>query len=192
VNKKQLILCEAKRLFGHYGYLGFTLKQLAQACAMTSPALYYFYTGKADLFRDCLLSEMLLRQEVLERCIASSSTLADFAQALSLEAIAVCGQAEFTTGQAMREIVHLPAEMQRELRAAWITHLIDPVETFLRRILSPPPPAISFRLLAVMLINMATFAAANAEDFSRAELTALFIAVVQGMQSTTSIGSPSL
>ena len=133
-NKKQMILNEAKRLFGSYGYLGFTLKQLARACQMTSPALYYFYSSKADLFKDCLLSEMAARKTVTEHCIEQSSTLTEFAHALAYEAIDVCELSSFRTGQAMLEIVHLPEAMQAELHEGWNQMLIAPVEKFLQRV----------------------------------------------------------
>lgn len=182
MNKRQLILSEAKRLFGRYGYLGFTLKQLAQACDMTSPALYYFYSSKAELFEDCLLSEISARQAVLERCMTYSNTIVEFAGALAHEAIEICDVASFTTGQAMREIIHLPEKMQEEIRGAWDSMMITPVEDFVKRILVESSSNIPYRLIATYFINMATFSAANNTEFTRDELANLFVTVAKALQ----------
>lgn len=181
MNKKEMILNEAKRLFGTYGYLGFTLKQLAQACVMTSPALYYFYSSKADLFRDCLLSELEGRRGGLEQCARDSETLEEFAHALAYEAIDRCGMHNFRAGNAMAEIIHLPEAMQEELRAAWDHLLIEPVERMLARVLPTPPPGISPRLLANFMINIATFTAAKQEEYTPEALEALAVTFAQGV-----------
>ncbi|HEY3378987.1 MAG TPA: helix-turn-helix domain-containing protein [Armatimonadota bacterium] len=183
VNKKQLILVEAKRLFGCYGYLGFTLKQLAQACHMTSPALYYFYTSKAELFKDCVLSEITIRQAVFERSMAQATTLPEFAHAMAHDIIEVCASAAFRVGQAMRETVHLPLEMQQELRTAWDTQMLAPVEQFLARMLPEPPSQVSYRLLATYVLSLATFSAVYAEDYPPEELAALIEAIATGLQT---------
>ena len=86
MNKKEIILAEAKRLSGRYGYLGFTLKQLAQSCDMTAPALYYFYTSKADLFKDCLLSELEIRSNHICAWEQNAGSLTEFAGMLADEA----------------------------------------------------------------------------------------------------------
>lgn len=181
VNKKQLILIEAKRLFGRYGYLGFTLKQLAEACQMTSPALYYFYSSKAELFKDCIISEMVSRRDVLERCVEQSDTLEEFAHLLAYGAVEVCDRAAFRAGMAMREIVHLPDAMQEEICAEWEACLIEPVESFVDRVFAGQNIPIPHRLLAVYLINMATFSANNGSEYSHNDLAALFVTVVSGL-----------
>lgn len=182
MNKKALILQEAKKLFGQYGYLGFTLKQLALACDMTSPALYYFFDHKAGLFRDCLLAEMETRREVTERCMAKSSNLAEFAEALTHEAIAVCDKTSFRTGNAMQEIIHLPQEMQVELRASCEANLYAPVEEYLQKIIPKTPANLPHHLLAVLMINMATFSSLHAKEYPPKQLAALFQMVVSGLE----------
>lgn len=182
MNKKQQILSEAKRLFGQYGYLGFTLKQLAKACDMTSPALYYFYTSKAELFKDCLLSELEARNAVVRRCAEKATSLAEFTRCFTAEAIDVCEASSFRTGQAMTEIIHLPAEMQSELRAAWDENNIKPLEAFLERVKPAIPANVSYYLLGTYIINMATFAAYHAHEFPREALEDLCAAIVHGLE----------
>lgn len=182
MNKKEIIQTEAKRLFGEYGYLGFTLKQLAQACKMTAPALYYFYTSKAELFRDCLLSELEARNATLNRCAEGADSLPAFARTLAYGAIDVCSASNFRTGQAMGEIIHLPQPLQEELRAAWDRLLIAPVVDFLARV-QPATPPISRTLVATFLINMATFSAAKEGEYTCDNLATLFVAVARGLET---------
>jgi AcrR family transcriptional regulator len=184
MNKKEIILTEAKRLFGEYGYLGFTLKQLALACDMTAPALYYFYTSKADLFKDCLISEMSIRNQFLAQLADQSQTIPEFTRALVIHSFAVCGASHFRTGQAMDEIIHLQPQFQQELRAAWSKLMIAPVEAFLARTLPAESAVLSHCLLATYFINMATFAAAHESQFGQEELIALMIAVAHGLEET--------
>lgn len=172
-NKKDLILAEGKRLFGNYGYLGFTLKQLAQACDMTAPALYYFYTSKADLFKDCLLQEIELRYQVIQKCVNESTTVQEFVHAVVIGMLDVCSLSKFRVGQGMAEVIHLPAEMQEELHAAWNRYLIAPTEDFLARTLPDESPLVSRQLLATFFISVLTFAAAKEGEFPREELIAL-------------------
>lgn len=177
-----MILTEAKRLFGHYGYLGFTLKQLALACHMTPPAVYYFYSSKADLFRDCLLSEMTIRHQFLSQITQQCHTFEEFARALAENAFEVCGASHFRAGQAMDEIIHLKPEFQQELRTAWIALMIAPVEDFLRRALPAESPTFSHRLLATFFINLATFAAGREGQFGQQELIDIMVAAGFGIE----------
>lgn len=186
MNKKEIILAEAKRLSGHYGYLGFTLKQLAQACAMTAPALYYFYTSKADLFKDCLLSELEVRNTGLVVWAQQATSLAHFAGLLADEAFERCGASHFRTGQAMQEIVHLPEEIQVELREAWERLLIHPVEVALDRFI-PDLPRSTKNMLATFFINMATFAGAYEERYGRNAIKAMMVAAAAGFPTLVGV-----
>ena len=185
MNKHERILAEGKRLFGTYGYLGFTLKKLAVACDMTAPALYYFYSSKANLFKDCLLSEMEARKACTTHCAESSANLAEFAILFTVEAIAVCHTHNFIVGRAMEEVVHLPSDLQDELWRAWDISMIAPVVIFLDRILPGESPHISRRLMATAIINMATFVARKEQQFDTAELSALFQAFLHGIELST-------
>jgi AcrR family transcriptional regulator len=182
VNKKETIVTEAKRLFGHYGYLGFTLKQLAQACDMTAPALYYFYSSKADLFRDCLLSELEDRHALILNSIAQATSLATFARSFAEDALTICETRQFRVGTAMQEVIHLPAEQQAHLHEAYETLLVAPLEAYLARTLPGAIPGVSTHLLGHMVINLATFTAAQIAQTPREELTALITLVITNLE----------
>jgi len=182
VNKKDIILAEAKRLSGRYGYLGFTLKELALACDMTAPALYYFYNSKADLFKDCLLSELEVRHAGILSWSGQASSLTEFAALLANEAFERCSSSHFRTGQAMQEIVHLPEEIQAELRDAWERMLIHPVEIALDRFI-PGIPDSTKNMLATFYISMATFAGAYEERYGREAIKAMMVAAASGFMA---------
>jgi AcrR family transcriptional regulator len=187
VSKREIIFDQAKRLFGRYGYLGFTLKQLAQACDMTAPALYYFYSSKAHLFRDCLVSEFEARRVILEKCANQSTTLPEFARKFAYEAIDICNIHEFRAGRAIAEIIHLPEDIQQELRASWEQNLLCPVETFLDRVSPTLTGHLPQRLVATYIINMATFAAEQNATFSSEDLADLFVAAAEGLTAPTPV-----
>ncbi|HEY3417723.1 MAG TPA: helix-turn-helix domain-containing protein [Armatimonadota bacterium] len=173
MNKKELILTEAKRLFGHYGYLGFTLKMLAVACRMTSPALYYFYSSKADLFRDCLLSEFEGRQDLLTRCAERSTSVSMYIEELTQESINICNASGFRVVRAMDEVIHLPEEMQEVLRAAWDESCIAPIEMYLSTVMPDVPTLPSRRLMAMYFLNFATFVAEKHAEFGHDDVITL-------------------
>jgi AcrR family transcriptional regulator len=185
MNKRETILGEAKRLFGRYGYLGFTLKQLAQACSMTSPALYYFYSSKAELFKDCLLSEMESRRQLVED-LRGVSTLGEFAREFCGRAIDLCDLHGFRTGQAIQETIHLPSEMQTELREAWDRLVIGSMEEAMARLLPAGPSSIPRPLVATFVVNMATFASTHQGEYTREAWSALFVAVADGVAAVPS------
>jgi AcrR family transcriptional regulator len=192
MNKKDRILIEAKRLFGTLGYLGFTLKQLAQACNMTSPALYYFYPSKADLFKDCLLSELERRYEVTNKASANAETLPEFIYNLVDAGIDVCEASHFRTGQAMGEIIHLPEALREEIQSAWDTLLIAPVEAFLDRVLPNPAPRVSRYLIASYIIQIATYSAAHCHNYSREELLTFFSSTAGGIQDAALLSAEAV
>jgi AcrR family transcriptional regulator len=61
-NRKRQILEEATRLFSRYGYDKVTIKQLADACGITEPALYRYFASK-DAIYDAVLDSL---KEILE------------------------------------------------------------------------------------------------------------------------------
>lgn len=63
-DRKEQILREATRLFAEYGFDKVTIKNLAQACGITEPALYRHYSSK-DAIYDAVLDsiEPRLRSE---------------------------------------------------------------------------------------------------------------------------------
>jgi AcrR family transcriptional regulator len=179
MNKKELLVTEAKRLFGQYGYLGFTLKHLAKACQMTSPALYYFYDSKADLFKDCMLAELEVRHQVVANCIKNTSSFIEFAVLFAEHAIDVCTRNNFTVARGMQDVIHLPDDIRKEIEDLYYENLVYPIENAL----------ISYgfnkkhtaRLQAEALLNIAAFIGIRGLKYPQDELIKLMISLVHGM-----------
>ena len=54
IDRKAQILDEATRLFSESGYDKVTIKQLAEACSITEPALYRHYSSKEAIYESVL------------------------------------------------------------------------------------------------------------------------------------------
>jgi len=50
MERKRQIIAEALRLFGRHGFDRVTIKQLAEACEITEPALYRHFSSKEDIY----------------------------------------------------------------------------------------------------------------------------------------------
>jgi len=68
-NRKEQIIDEALKLFGRNGYDSVTIKQLAEACGITEPALYRHFDSKEDIYGAVLdsLKSLLSYQELFDR-----------------------------------------------------------------------------------------------------------------------------
>jgi len=67
--RKRQILTEATRLFSRQGYDKVTIKELANACGITEPALYRYYPSKEALYDAVLetIPSLLQHQELFDR-----------------------------------------------------------------------------------------------------------------------------
>ncbi len=52
------IISEAERMFAAHGYKGVAMSQLADACAISKPALYYYFRDKQELYTQVLLHQL--------------------------------------------------------------------------------------------------------------------------------------
>lgn len=56
-SKKAAIKEQAKKLFLHFGYVKTSMDDIANACAISKPAVYYYYENKQALFHEIVLEE---------------------------------------------------------------------------------------------------------------------------------------
>ena len=66
-NTQQKILNVSTELFVDKGYLSVSMREIAEACGLSKPGLYYYFTNKQDLFLAILDSQL----EVLSQLITS-------------------------------------------------------------------------------------------------------------------------
>ncbi len=67
------ILSEAERLFSLYGYKGVALSQIAEACAISKPALYYYFRDKQELYTQVLLQQVVRHQREFQHLLAGKT-----------------------------------------------------------------------------------------------------------------------
>jgi AcrR family transcriptional regulator len=66
-NTQQKILNVSTEMFVERGYQSVSMREIAEACGLSKPGLYYYFTNKQDLFLEILDSQL----EVLSQLIAS-------------------------------------------------------------------------------------------------------------------------
>jgi AcrR family transcriptional regulator len=64
---RQMIMRVAYEFFMQYGYRAVTTRQLAEACGLTQPALYHYFSEKQDLYLAVVTEEIAKIKAALER-----------------------------------------------------------------------------------------------------------------------------
>ena len=64
IEKRNLILNQAEKLFNHFGYAKVSLNDIAQKCNMGKSSLYYYFSSKEEIFEEVIRGEI---QFVLDR-----------------------------------------------------------------------------------------------------------------------------
>lgn len=64
---KRTILRTAHQLFMEQGYRAVTTRQIADACGLTQPALYHYFSDKQDLYVAVMLGDLAKTKVALER-----------------------------------------------------------------------------------------------------------------------------
>ncbi len=76
IDRKAQIIQEATRLFGSEEYDRVTIKQLAQSCGVTEPAIYRHFTSKEEIYEAVLQSlRTRLQTETLFTKLSSSDSV---------------------------------------------------------------------------------------------------------------------
>jgi AcrR family transcriptional regulator len=74
---RQQILRAALREFAQYGYAGASVQQIVTAAGVTKPALYYYYSSKAELYGTLLDWAFEERYRLMRRAAAGGGTIAE-------------------------------------------------------------------------------------------------------------------
>ncbi len=67
------IISEAERMFAAHGYKGVAMSQLADACAISKPALYYYFRDKQELYTQVLLRQLARHSHEFQRILMGKS-----------------------------------------------------------------------------------------------------------------------
>lgn len=72
---RQIILRVAQQLFMQYGYRAVTTRQLAEACGLTQPALYHYFSDKQELYLAVVTEDIAKIKAAIERIARRSETV---------------------------------------------------------------------------------------------------------------------
>lgn len=70
-SKKLAIKNQAKKLFMHFGYSKTSMDDIAAACSVSKPAVYYYYENKQALFHEIVLEETRSLLDSISRTMSS-------------------------------------------------------------------------------------------------------------------------
>lgn len=120
------ILEEGWRLFQQKGYLGVTVDEVCQRCALSKPTLYYYFGDKENLFVQVLRYKLHGFREVIEQ----PGPLADRLER-TVTAILASFTADYTTF--LRDRAHLKQAASLEaVRNAFRAELFEPLAALMQ------------------------------------------------------------
>ena len=94
-DRKQQIVSEAYLLFSQHGYDRVTIKQLADACGITEPALYRHFESKQDIYAAALdtIRKRLEHHDLFDR-LAKSDDIEELFRELASHIVSFFGEDE--------------------------------------------------------------------------------------------------
>jgi AcrR family transcriptional regulator len=69
--KRQAVIAEASRAFGHGGYQNVSLDEIAKSLNVTKPALYHYFKSKQELLYECHNLSMEIGDMALEKAMTT-------------------------------------------------------------------------------------------------------------------------
>lgn len=120
-----MIVKTAKELFMAYGYRAVSTRQIADACALTQPALYHHFSDKQSLYVDVMRYVCEGTRKALERIIHRGPAIHECL--LHVTTYMIVNHPE-DLGQMFHDIRHeLSPESQAAVYALWRTAYLAPI-----------------------------------------------------------------
>lgn len=112
--KRQAVIAEASRAFGHRGYHNVSLDDIAKSLNVTKPALYHYFKSKQELLYECHSLAMDIGDQVLGHALATGETglgklesfVSNYIKALT---------SELAASAVLHELDALPAEDRKQI-----------------------------------------------------------------------------
>ena len=121
------ILRVAQRLFMEHGYRTVTTRQIADACGLTQPALYHYFSDKQELYVAIMHEEVAKMRAALER-IARRGDSVD--ERLRRVVVYLLNTAQHDMDIMLHDIRHeLSAEARDTLASIFQTGVVAPIAT---------------------------------------------------------------
>jgi AcrR family transcriptional regulator len=126
------ILDQAQRLFQARGYSGVAMGDIAAAVGVTKPTLYYHFPHKEALYAAMVIAILTRIGQGVARAIAAHPAAADRLYALAEQGL-VHAPGDGKLDTMLRDVeIHLAADDQTRIAAAFNRHLMDPLRRIMR------------------------------------------------------------
>lgn len=116
-DKKRAILHSAAKLFAEYGYDRASMVQIAEACGVSKPLLYHYYSKKDDLLFDTIEVHLQDLVEAVEAADEPSLAPRDRLHKLVAALLDAYRDADAEHKVQINDLKRLPPERQDALRA---------------------------------------------------------------------------
>jgi AcrR family transcriptional regulator len=122
---RHTIIRTAERLFMEHGYRAVSTRQIAEACQLTQPALYHYFTDKHHLYVEVMRAHAYQTRVGLESILHSTKNIQDRLQHVVQYLI---NTTHYDLDMMMHDIQHeLPPHHQATLYHLFHTNLILPI-----------------------------------------------------------------
>lgn len=184
--KRQAVIAEASRAFGHRGYQNVSLDDIANSLNVTKPALYHYIKSKQELLNECHNLSMDIGDKVLDHALATQKTglekLENFisgyidAFANELAAPAVLSELNAMSPEEKRRIINRRRQFDLRLRKLLQEGIDD-------KTISPCNPKLAVFWFMGAINGIPRWFSASGE-FSGAHVAEVFVKfLVQGIQA---------
>ena len=150
------IVTQAARLYAKRGFLGASVADLAEACAVSKSAIYHYYPSKEDILYDVMISHVRALQGASAEALALAAPPQQRLRALARRFMALYAGAADRHKVLLNDLDHLPRARRAEIVAIQ-RGLIDNV----RQRLSEISPGLKKRSGAGFAAGMLFFGAIN-------------------------------
>ena len=116
---REQILNESMRLFIRFGYLGVSMRQIAEACGVSKAALYYHFAQKQDIFFTIMNDALLELGRVLDARLAGQTGIRAQVGAVTQAFFSLSSDQRAVIRLASQEMVHLEPEAQQQFQARY-------------------------------------------------------------------------
>lgn len=73
--RKEIIIKEAQKLFSRFGFIKTTVEEIARAARMGKASLYYYFSGKEEIFKEVIRKESEFLNTKIREAVEKEKTL---------------------------------------------------------------------------------------------------------------------
>jgi len=128
---RERILAEATRLFEANGYKGISMREIAAACHISKPGLYYHFKDKEDLFLAILRENLNQLEQVVRAAAQSTTNTREIVLAVAAAIFTLPAEYRAVIRLASQEMSHLGEGARRDFGLLYREKFLRPLEVIL-------------------------------------------------------------